>query len=172
MELVKFCIRLITPRASAAFPACFPPSFFHLCRNIFVPPQRAAGWQMALWKGTDATLGCRFGLFLPQKWVSGAVTAPWQRREAEKRRKKKLNKTGRSEIKATSREEGKRSEPGCRCGWVRSLAGPARPARKDPAKATLETLPAALPEYFGGSRAGGSPGSHGAVSLWPPHGDS
>lgn len=148
MELVKFCIRLITPRASAAFPACFPPSFFHLCRNIFVPPQRAAGWQMALWKGTDATLGCRFGLFLPQKWVSGAVTAPWQRREAEKRRKKKI-KQNREERDKSNKQRGGEKVRAWLPAWVGAEPGRASASRTErPSKGHPGNPPRCPPGIF------------------------
>lgn len=67
MELVKFCICLIAPRALREFPdSPFP---FSTSAGIFLSPLK--GWQMALWKGTAVMLSCHFGLFCPQNGSLG-----------------------------------------------------------------------------------------------------
>lgn len=72
MELVKFCICLIAPRALREFPdSPFP---FSTSAGIFLSPLK--GWQMALWKGTDVMLSCHFGLFCPQNGSLG-LALPW-----------------------------------------------------------------------------------------------
>lgn len=139
LELVKFCFCLIT-----AFPACLPPSFFHLCRKIFVPrcgaaPARAIGptWQQVGWKMAPCKSGIEPGhrrdahlwAFLPQKWVSGAVVcsspAPQQHSKgcgeashSWKKKKQPKPQTREERDKSNNQRGGKRSEPCCRRGWV------------------------------------------------------
>lgn len=134
MELVKFCICLITPRALAAFPACFPLFLFPPLQEYFCPPAKGS------WVADGSVEGhsCHFGLFCPKNEHLGLSLPLWQRRQAKNNNEKKI-KTGRSEIKATSREEEEKSEPGCWRGWAQSL-GTERPSKGHPGNPSRDIL--------------------------------